>query len=305
MTKKKFLLFFVALLILVGIIWIDSARKNRDAEFFSDQQLFPDFFDVLSAQKIQVFRDGLGVTLEHTENKCIINQNERMVADNAVVQEILQSVVEIRQTDLVSQNAASFEQFSVDENTGILVRLFRGNGETITAFYVGNTGPIAETSYIRFEGGNEVYLVKPSVRSAVYKMSINDFRDKNVVVFDPNATTRVQFGTLVLNNVEGVWKVEGVSDDKQDLDAVREAVVRLSLFVAADFGDDPNRSYGLDAPLKIVTLSFAEKEDIVLTFGREGQEIYASRNDTDTVFFVSQAGYDDVIDLQMSDFLLK
>ena len=171
------------------------------------------------------------MTLEHTENKWIINQNERMVADNAVVQEILQSVVEIRQTDLVSQNAASFEQFSVDENTGILVRLFRGNGETITAFYVGNTGPIAETSFIRFEGGNEVYLVKPSVRSAVCTMGINDFRHKNVVVLVPNATTRVQFGTLVLNNVEGVWKVEGVSDDKQDLDAVREAVVRLSLLL--------------------------------------------------------------------------
>jgi hypothetical protein len=127
-----------------------------------------------------------------------------------------------------------------------------------------------------------VFTVAPTLRSDV-REGLGDFRRKDLFDFRSFTATRVEFtrggATQAFDHSKDkdgkdVWK--DAAGKTLDATKVEDLLAKVSGLRAASFETAPHAS--LKSPVLTVTASFDKGKDVV-TFGRAGMDVYASRPD--------------------------
>jgi hypothetical protein len=143
-----------------------------------------------------------------------------------------------------------------------------------------------------------VFTVAPVLKDDVIR-SVGDFRRKDL--FDARAftATRVEFTrgaeTVTLEKSKGkegadVWQVSGKDVESGKAD---DLLTKLTGLRAQSFEAQTHPS--LKKPALVVTVSFDEKRQETVTFGRSEKDVFASRSDEPGAAKLDGTGLDDVM----------
>jgi hypothetical protein len=142
-----------------------------------------------------------------------------------------------------------------------------------------------------------VFTVAPVLKNDVIR-SVGDFRRKDL--FDARAftATRVELkrgaDTVTLEKSKGekgdVWRAAGKDVESGKAD---DLLTKLTGLRAQSY--DAQAHSSLKKPALVVTISFDEKKQETVTFGRSEKDVYASRSDEPGAAKLEASGLDEVI----------
>jgi hypothetical protein len=126
-------------------------------------------------------------------------------ADTAQVAKALSMIETMQRQDLVSSNPARQAEFEVDTGSALFVQCLDSNGASLGGAYIGKTGEIYDSYYVRPLGTTNVYSVPGGVRFAL-SAKRGRWLDRSILTFDPAAVTALKIasadsGTIELANV--------------------------------------------------------------------------------------------------------
>ncbi len=180
MKNKYLIVFFIGIVVLISILFIEQSVNKQDESTFAEEIVFRDFFSVLETQKIVIKWDSNSVLLERRDDGWYTGDGVvSYKADNSLIESIFSNLVKVKKTDVASNNPENYSNFGVDDSSGIFVELKKSDTETVSKFWIGNTTG-SNATYFRMDGVSEVWLVSPSIRDFVRKTA-GDFRDKKII----------------------------------------------------------------------------------------------------------------------------
>ncbi len=104
--------------------------------------------------------------------------------DSGAVNQLLETLVKIRKSTLVSENAAKQATFDVDSLHGTRIEVFGLSGRSLGAVVLGKSSPDYGSNYFRPENSNQVFLVPESNRWSL-TADRKHWEDKNILKFEP------------------------------------------------------------------------------------------------------------------------
>jgi len=137
------------------------------------------------------------------------------------------------------------------------VRFTAGGVEKV--LHIGSTTPVGSNTYASVGGDDRVYTVATYQLSS-FKKGVDEFRDKRILDFDPDAVDRVTIrwpeAKVVVVRSDGKWQMVEPIETLADADTVEQLLTSLSFLRAAGFVDEPgpDEKTGLASPQFAVEL---------------------------------------------------
>lgn len=124
-----------------------------------------------------ISRADSALTLRRQDEKWMI-QPQEYLADQAMIDRILDAVAGFSLTTLVSQSG-NYSQYELSDDTKIGLEVFEHDGMVLKAD-IGKAAPTYNHTYVRLEGESGVYQAKGNIRNAL-DTDIERLRDKSVL----------------------------------------------------------------------------------------------------------------------------
>ena len=193
----------------------------------------------------------------------------------------------------VAPEGANLAKYGLTKPTGSIVVAAGSTRATLT---LGST----DNSLLFARDGSRpmVFTVAPVLKDDVIR-SVGDFRRKDL--FDARAftATRVELtrgaDTVTLEKSKGkdgadVWQSSGKDVESGKAD---DLLTKLTALRAQSY--DAQAHSSLKTPALVVTISFDEKKQEKVTFGRSQKDVYASRSDEPGAAKLEASGLDEVM----------
>ncbi len=287
MKYSKTLLLFVVLLILgaVAIVLQGPARRDRVRE---KALVFPDL-DTKEVWSIRIRRPEGELLLSRREASGWVVGEAQHPADSEAVGNLLQGLVDLRETAVASTNPERQSLFKVDDEQGLTVRLASDEDRALAEFVVGSQGQDFFSGYLRLPGEDRVLLVSSNLKG-VFGRSLEGWRDKEIVRVGRDEVTAVTIETdgVTLNldrSAGGEWQVNGREADQKE---VGDYLDRVASIRAVGFAEaEEEARAGLDQPVANIALSTGEKT-IRITVGalKEGDNQHFLRTDRSEIVYL-------------------
>jgi hypothetical protein len=250
-NNKILLLIFVVLAALVVYMLIDD---NKKGERTFKSELF--IVDSAKVDKITIYPKGKNkseINLIKTGKSWEIkNNNKTFPADTMVIQNILQTLSNVKTIRVAGTDKSTWKEFEITDTSA--TRVVVEQDKEITAdfrygkisysqnrqsqYYGGNRN-VSVNSYIRLAGDDKVYVVD-GFFPMVFSNQVSQFRIKTVFRFDKNLLTKLTFiypgdSSFVLMRKENKWLM-----NEQPVDsAITESFINsLANTNNSDFADD-------------------------------------------------------------------
>ena len=214
-------------------------------------------------------------------------------ADFAAVEGALERLSSTQMQGIVDPEGKDLAKFGLTKPTGSVAVKTGSSSATLTLGSTENA-----LLFARDSSRPMVFTVAPVLKDDVIR-TVADFRRKDL--FDGRAftATKAEFKrgaeTVALEKSKGkdnmdVWKSSG-----KDVDAMKadDLLTKVTGLRAASFEDKPNPS--LKSPALIVTVTYGENKQEIVTFARSGTDVFASRADEPGAAKVEGPGLDDVM----------
>jgi len=244
--------------------------------------------------------DGLDLTSGTTKTSLVKSGSEWRLAsplsvraDFAAVEGALERLSSTQMQGIVDPEGKDLAKFGLTKPTGSVAVKTGSSSATLTLGSTENA-----LLFARDSSRPMVFTVAPVLKDDVIR-TVADFRRKDL--FDGRAftATKAEFKrgaeTVALEKSKGkdnmdVWKSSG-----KDVDAMKadDLLTKVTGLRAASFEDKPNPS--LKSPALIVTVTYGENKQEIVTFARSGTDVFASRADEPGAAKVEGPGLDDVM----------
>jgi len=244
--------------------------------------------------------DGLDLTSGTTKTSLVKSGSEWRLAsplsvraDFAAVEGALERLSSTQMQGIVDPEGKDLAKFGLTKPTGSVAVKTGSSSATLTLGSTENA-----LLFARDSSRPMVFTVAPVLKDDVIR-TVADFRRKDL--FDGRAftATKAEFKrgaeTVALEKSKGkdnmdVWKSSG-----KDVDAMKadDLLTKVTGLRAASFEDKPNPS--LKSPALIVTVTYGENKQEIVTFARSGTDVFASRSDEPGTAKVEGPGLDDVM----------
>jgi uncharacterized protein DUF4340 len=222
-------------------------------------------------------------------------------ADFSAVEGVLSRVENAQMKSVVTSNAtpADLKTYGLDKPA---VTINMSSGNTKTTFEVGGKAS-DDTVYARDAGSSTVVTVEKAMLDDL-KKGVDDYRKHDIFESRAFSTTHIEITRggqkLVLDRVKAAkegdadsWKRASPNPGDADKEKVNKALADMADINATAFQNSTAKT-GLDTPVMVVDLKFDDgKKEEKLTFGKNGNDIYASRPDEPGAIKVDASKFND------------
>src|SRR5712691_1922301 len=238
------------------------------------------------------------------DGRWTIRKPKPMEADATTVGEFLRTLMLVQVSRIVDETGTDLKAYGL-ETPSLTVSLRLASGTQTVR--VGDAGPLSATLYAKRDDSPKVLLTTLAGRDLLIK-SIQEFRRKRVLPFDPLQVTRLKIAapreTVVLYR-EGqgekvVWKIKAPVETAADQPEVKSLLFALEDLKARGFVDDPKERAAkratLGKPLATITLHEGETDRMVSLFldPRDNAAAYAESTAQEPLYQITQAAAKDL-----------
>jgi hypothetical protein len=268
-----------------------DASFNKNTFALRDRRILS--FDRNAVDGLEVTSGSNKVQLTKTGSEWKVSSPIAARADFAAVEGALERLSSTQMQGIVDPEGSNLAKYGLTKPTGSIVVAAGSTRATLT---LGST----DNSLLFARDGSRpmVFTVAPVLKDDVIR-SVGDFRRKDL--FDARAftATRVELkrgaDTVTLEKSKGkdgadVWQASGkdVESGKGD-----DLLTKLTALRAQSY--DAQAHSSLETPALVVTISFDEKKQETVTFGRSQKDVYASRSDEPGAAKLEASGLDEVM----------
>ncbi|MGE0702916.1 MAG: DUF4340 domain-containing protein [Vicinamibacterales bacterium] len=274
---------------------------NRSTFDLRDKNLLA--IDRAEVQSLTVNNAGSAISFEKEGTDWRLASPLTGRADAAMVDGLIGSVAGAQMRSVAAENASPEELRKYGVEKSDLTVSFNNNG-TVTGVQLG--APVDEnTLYARNSAGGLVVVIDKSIADMVRRPA-EEYRRRELFGFRSFTASHIEFTrnsqTIVFErptssdgNTPAPWRRTAPTAGDVDASQIESllndvANMRVTSFVAS------TANTGLDAPVLTVTATYdngANKETV--TFGRQGQNVYASRADESGALQVSASALDEAL----------
>lgn len=231
MRIRGLLVAAVLLAALGGLLyWSNKKKKADEAKPLSDiVKIFN--FESGDIQKIEIRRkDSEPAVLEkNKEGQWTITAPKPYRADQDAVSTMVSTLASLNADKTIEDNPTDLAQYGL-ASPALEITITKKDGKT-AKLYVGDEVPTGSGSFVRAEGDPKVYTVAQYNKSSFDK-SVNDLRDRRLVVFDQDKITRVELAakgqTIEFGkNAKGDWAILKPKPMRADSIQVDELIRKL------------------------------------------------------------------------------
>jgi len=271
--------------------YLDSTF-NKDSFTLRDRRIL--VFDQNAVDGLELLTGTSKIQLAKSGSEWRLTSPFSSRADFAAVEGALGRLSSTQMQGIVDPQGADQAKYGLQKPSGTITVIAGSSRATLTLGATDNA-----LLFARDSSRPMVFTVAPVLKDDVIR-SVADFRRKDL--FDGRAftTTRVEFKrgaeTLAIEKTKGkddtdTWRnASGQDLDSAKVDGLLSNVTGLR---AQSFEERIHPS--LTAPALVVTLSFDEKKQDVVTFARSGADVFASRSDEPGTAKLDAAGLDEVM----------
>jgi hypothetical protein len=260
-------------------------------------------FDRDKVDRLELARNAVTIELAKNGQDWMLVSPIKAKADFSAVEQLVTRLSSGQMTSLEADQATDLKQYGLDPP---LITATVGAGSARATLLVGKPAPEGKTGvYAKDASRPAVALVGKDLADDLQK-SVSDLRRKDIFEFRSFNTTRLEItrGTdhYVFEKVKGTGKDAAdkwrrTSPAAADVDAgkMETLLSGLSNLRAQSFAD-PQTKTGLDAPVATIKAQFDEtKKQETVTFGRVGNDVFASRGDEAGAAKLDAAGFDEAL----------
>jgi hypothetical protein len=131
-------------------------------------------------------KDGWYVTVD----------GKRSRADMERVDQLLKELPGLRSDSLVTENDKLYTDMEVGEGQGVELKVYKTGDQKVATLLVGKAAPGYQNSFVRLDGGKEVWSAATNVKSLV-AFSGQDYRTKKPWSFKPETATKLTIQKFV------------------------------------------------------------------------------------------------------------
>ncbi|HET9383672.1 MAG TPA: DUF4340 domain-containing protein [Gemmatimonadales bacterium] len=267
-----------------------DASFNKNTFALRDRRILS--FDRNAVDGLEVTSGSSKVQLTKTGSEWRLSSPIAARADFAAVEGALERLSSTQMQGIVDPEGGNLAKYGLTKPTGSIVVAAGSSRATLT---LGST----DNSLLFARDGSRpmVFTVAPVLKDDVIR-SVGDFRRKDL--FDARAftATRVELkrgaDTVTLEKSKGekgdVWRAAGKDVESGKAD---DLLTKLTGLRAQSYEAQAHSS--LKKPALVVSISFDEKKQETVTFGRSEKDVFASRSDEPGAAKLEASGLDEVI----------
>ena len=191
---------YTILVIIIIALFLYLALRKSDRTFYE----LPEFTELASEKisRIELKSPDSKLELIKKDDRWVVG-TEEYLADDTKVEDILSLLQDLKVTELVSESA-SYARYGISDDKKITVKAWSGT-QLERELDVGKAANTYRHTFIKLPDDKSVYLAEGNFRRNV-ELSLDDVRDKQVLIFDKNDMTEVIIlsgqQTLALNKKE-------------------------------------------------------------------------------------------------------
>jgi len=321
--KGNKLFYAVVILVIAVLTIIISENLSNKSPSESEKKIFPKLSESsISAISIKDSNDSVkirrkgdiwvvdayqaasapsGLTMESDSSKPAVT-SKIYQADSASISSVLEKVLKMEKSVLISDNQEKQSIFEVDSAKGTLVELWDATGKAIGSFRIGKNGADWSSNYVRMTGSNSVYMVGGSIRYSFFS-DHKRWRDKTITRFDKSTVKRISLirkdGASVAvakADTGNAWNIveptQAIAKTDQ-IDEILNTAYRLNAF-DFDESEASDSAMGFTKPELTVVLGFPNDATKKIVFGSKDENSrYRVRTDgKEHVFLVNESEFD-------------
>lgn len=216
------------------------------------------------------------------------------VADADVVKRALGALNDVQKGIVASMNPGNQVAYQVAGPVGLHVVLEKKDG-TLADIVIGKTSPDHSGSYVRMQGGNEVFLVSKTL-AGLFPTALTDWRDRTIWNVEPKKIKSVSVstpgGSYELVENKGEWSVIGKPNVELNKAVVSELLGKVSDMRAHGFAvsEDPRAAFKKSAFTVELALNDGKSEVLEIAGANNLGQAYARRRGDDQVYLVNSPG---------------
>jgi hypothetical protein len=296
--RLKTLILAVLLIALGGYVYFfelakgDKGKSEKLLNFKQDEAAAIDL--TYPNRAIQIQKDPSG--------KWKLTQPVRADADGSTVGSLLGALAasDIKRTLEKNPGTADLKSFGL-EPPAVKVSITLKNGLTLPTLAVGVKTPLGDSAYARRGRDPTVYLTDGSIVLALEKQP-NDLRDKTIVAFPAQQTTRVEIRTppgqalVLVKDEKEQWTLQAPVKKNARADAVSEYLAALARLKVKTFADDQPgdlKKYGLDRPALKISIDGKDGKNLAAlqVGGKSAEGYYARAEGSPAVYTIDEIFY--------------
>lgn len=269
---QQVLLGVLVLQIILGVVtfWPRSAATG------TGEPVFPDLEAADIVALTITDNDGQEIALRKVDDAWVLPEAGDFPANATAITPVLEKIVGLTTETLVTRTDASHKQLQVaDDDFMRRLVIETAGGETDT-IYLGSA-PRYTATHFRLGGQSETYLTT-GLSTWELNARANTWIEPTYTSIDQETLTTVMLenaqGTFVLVREGEDWTLADLAGDEEIAPGKASGLVRnaCNLTVQTPLGTSAEPSYGLDAPLAVVTLETASGETHEIRVGAKGPE---------------------------------
>ncbi len=230
MKSKGLLIACFLLLALSGIIWW-SNRKAASADKTPIEKTATSLISVPEAQfqEIEIQkRNGEVIRLQRVDSKWQIAAAKPLRADLDAISRLLSSLSSLRSDRTVEEKAASFDQYGLTQPE--IELNVTDNSKKTAKILIGDQTPTGTAVYAAIAGDPRVFAIS-SYKTSNFDKSVNDLRDKRILLFDTDKLSRVELQSkkqsIEFDRDKDRWQIVKPMPFRADPSAVAELLRTL------------------------------------------------------------------------------
>ncbi|MCF8032570.1 MAG: DUF4340 domain-containing protein [Desulfarculaceae bacterium] len=243
MTPKKIVIWVLFLAVATALYFLSDAVDRRSQEQERESNRLITLSDPLNVASLNIegqqMPQSIGIERREKAHRWDMVSPVKSQADGMQVGRLLSAVLEGQIKGRI-EKPGELKGFGLDPAAIKLTLTDRKGDQAV--LLLGNLSPTKEFAYAAVPGGDEVWLVEPTLRGAVNR-TVFELRDKAVLDFIVNKVSGLEINTgkqpLKLERVKGgaepQWRFAGGGE--ADTSAVEDLLFQVHGLMALDFLD--------------------------------------------------------------------
>lgn len=195
MKSKNLLIAAIVLAALSGVVWWSKRHPQAGVAAPTAAAASPKLTDIPDAQIAAIIvqkKDAPPVDLDRKNGKWTITAPQQLPADQDAASSMTSSLSPLTGDSVVEDKPSDIAKYGLN-NPSLTVTISQKNGKSEKIVF-GDDVPAGSLVYAQMGSSPKVYAVSSSIKTSFDK-SLNDLRDKRLLMFDANNLSRLELSS--------------------------------------------------------------------------------------------------------------
>lgn len=293
MQKKKIMILFIVLLLLIGGCYMISRSPAEEDPIQEEVYLVPeDEWDQINSITI-TGSEGTEYTLLKDENGYAVKEMEQENTSEAAVELIFYYIIHLKTTGYVP----AAEDAVTGLSAPVYTILLEGEGVPAKEILVGNTSSLLSGTFVKDVSSDKLYLVNDEVTkeldtaaSSFMDMHLTDFAyETDYDYLEDIKIEGKDILTIEFKQRSGVFGMVQPIEQMCDQDYVKSEFLHAAMHLSGEIyaGNEVTADMGFDDPQFTVTMTYKDETVKILVGNLLGEYRYIKRADQDRIYMIA------------------